>query len=120
MKKEEKCIRLLEEAIKQYDRIFLFDKEEYIYTLFNTKIGTSIHRKILILSSGQRELSVDSITFWDITKEEKEQIINLYFTYEFSDKFLFISRRNINYGGIFHFVDTGIIKMEEVIEALII
>lgn len=120
MSKAENCIQFLEEAILKYDKILLFDRDELILNILNVKTLTVIYKRILILSIKQMAAEFENITFREITEDEKEQILKLYFTYEFSDKFLFISRKNSNYGGVFHFVDTGILNMEEAFEALIV
>lgn len=117
MSKKKKSIQLLERAVGQFDRIFVFENEELIPEVFSE--NKTIAHKLLILSEKQMVPDTDNIIFQQITEEEKEQIINLYFTYEFSDKFTFVSRNNINYGGLFHFIDTGILSKEEAFEALI-
>lgn len=115
----EKCVRLLENAVERYDRIVLFDRNEFIFKLFNMKVITASNKKILILSSKYMVSDIENITFQQITEEQIGNLIDFYFTYEFSDKFIFVSRDNTNYGGLLQFVDTGILSVKELFEALI-
>lgn len=53
-----------------------------------------------------------------ISKEELQQIFDLYRTYEFTDKITVISDTN-QYGSIFDFYKNGILTEEEVLAALL-
>ncbi|WP_022755892.1 hypothetical protein [Butyrivibrio fibrisolvens] len=50
---------------------------------------------------------------------EEQELLDLYYLYEFSDKFL-VFENSSNYGSVFHYVDEGMISFEEAINSLIL
>ncbi len=111
----------LEKDLEYYDRIFLITVMNQEYIDLFIRFGDSdklkdCTKKILVLSDGNmaegkhyscRKLSCQNI----------EQLKELYFMYEFSDRFQLLSQEE-SFGGILNFVDMGILTKEEVICAL--
>lgn len=111
----------LEKDLEYYDRIFLITVMNQEYIDLFIRFGDSdklkdCTKKILVLSDGNmaegkhyscRKLSCQTI----------EQLKELYFMYEFSDRFQLLSQEE-SFGGILNFVDMGILTKEEVICAL--
>ena len=111
----------LEKDLEYYDRIFLITVMNQEYIDLFIRFGDSdklkdCTQKILVLSDGNmaegkhyscRKLSCQNI----------EQLKELYFMYEFSDRFQLLSQEE-SFGGILNFVDMGILTKEEVICAL--
>ena len=48
-----------------------------------------------------------------------EELKQLYYTYEFTDDILFLPSDEYNYPDIFNFVKTGLLTMEEALDALL-
>lgn len=55
----------------------------------------------------------------EIKKYDIEQLKKLYRTYQFSDKFLWVSKKNINYASIFNLVTSGVLTEAEAVQALL-
>jgi len=53
-----------------------------------------------------------------LTQDELKKIRDLFYMYEFSDRFRVISRED-GYGNIFNLVDNGILTDEEAFEAIL-
>lgn len=125
MKICEKCILMkLEDDLKKYEKIFLIlDNEETVDKLldklFNSMRIKAKKQRVLILYSGKQKIGIDeSVVQRVISREETEALCRLYFMYEFSNRFQVISRTE-TYGDVFQLVDTGLITLEEAIEALL-
>lgn len=111
MKCEDKgTIGQLKRLMSQYDRIFLvFDKN--LYELLVEKKDSE--SKILFLfpddsfPEHERHLCEDGKKFQE-----------LYFMYEFSDRFQVLSRSEY-FGSMLNLVDVGILTYEELVEALL-
>lgn len=112
-------IENLEQDIDKYDKILFFEEDEVLIIFCCLQITIKTQQKILILTQKDFGADTENFIFRKVTKKEAEKISELYFTYEFSDKFLFVSRKKGNYASLFHFVDTGILNIEEVFEALL-
>lgn len=112
--------RKLERDLEQYDRIWLFDTVTFLPAFCQWKTAAMIEKSLLVLSMEERVNATDRITCRQIPEEEVKQLITLYFTYEFSDRFYLISGRNANYSSLYHLVDRGILTMAEVFEALLV
>lgn len=117
-------IRKLEYIIEQFDKVLFFSgSTETIFNLTKTFCQSSVvkftDKKVLVLFTKQIPCDNDNIVFAQISKEEAKQLANLYFMYEFSNKFILVSERK-SYATLFSFVDTGIISIEEAFQALLI
>lgn len=111
----------LEKDLEHYDRIVLITvgNQEYrdlLIQFCNSDMLKNCMKKILVLSDENlaegkryscRKLSCQTI----------RQLKELYFMYEFSDRFQLLSREE-SFGGILDFVDAGILTKEEAIRAL--
>lgn len=53
-----------------------------------------------------------------LSHEDARELYQLYLTYEFSDKFSFLSG-NMKYGTIFNYVESGILSEEEAVKAIL-
>lgn len=111
--------KLLEYDLKNYDKVLFFEEAELISVFDRLKLFDISNRKILVLSTYLCLPESRAITFRQISREEARQIAELYFTYEFSDKFLLISSENTNYGNLYHMADIGILTLEEFAAALL-
>lgn len=112
-------IKLLEYEIDRYDKIFLFESKRLLLGFSQLNLSDSFQKKLLILGPVQEKSRCANITYRKITEEELQNYLKLFFTYEFSDKFFFISEINNNYASLYHFVDAGILSMEEMFRALL-
>ena len=102
---KEMKIEFLEQILNQYDRILIFENEELLSEFCQVNALEKMEQ---------------NTAFWKITKMEKEWILDFYFMYEFSDKLLFISKKNPNYADVFSFIDNGVLSREELFEALLL
>ena len=82
-------VKTLEKDIQQYDRILLFETPEYLKEFFQ-----------------------------QITEKEADLLESLYFTYEFSDKFIFVTREKRSYPSLYHFVESGVLSKEDIFQIL--
>lgn len=110
---------ILERYLNDYDKVLLFETEELISRLNQQKLSDIFEQKIMILSVGFCESQFPNIAFRQISQNEFQELAALYFTYEFSDKFRFISDNDTNYASLHHMVNMGILSSEEFFEALL-
>lgn len=115
----DKIISDLENDLQYYDRILFFDTTELLSAFCQSEAACETSRKLLVLFSGQILPQLKNITFRQISEEEAGLLKKLYFMYQFSDKFLVVSKESTNYASLFHFVDTGVLSTEEAFEALL-
>lgn len=109
----------LQRALDQYDRVVFFEEEALLAECCGLGIFRDIRKRILILSRSAFRAEIPFITFRQITEKEARQLTKLYFLYDFSDTFRYISERDTNYAGWRHFVETGLLSMREAMEALL-
>lgn len=112
-------ISILKNDLDYYDKILFFKTRELFFEFCQSKVVSTTNLKVLVLSLEQTLPRVGNITFRQISEEEVRQLKELYYMYQFSDKFLFISNESTNYASLFHFVNTGVLSKEEVFEALL-
>lgn len=112
-------LKSLETTLSYYDKVLFFEALELIQIFDQLKLFEIPKQKILILSTYPSLPESQTITFRQISKEEAREITELYFTYEFSDKFLLVSSENIDYGDLYHMIDMGILTLEEFGTALL-
>lgn len=111
--------KILERYLNDYDRVLLFETEELISRLNQLEISEMSEQKIMILSANICKPQSQNITFRHISENEFQELSNLYFTYEFSDKFRLVSDNDTNYASLHHMVDIGILSQEEFFAALL-
>lgn len=112
-------LKSLEADLNYYDKVLFFETLESVPLLNHLKQFDMLNQKILVLSTYPFLPESQTITFRQISKEEAREITELYFTYEFSDKFLLVSSENIDYGDLYHMIDMGILTLEEFGTALL-
>lgn len=119
---EEGLLEELERDLEDYDRIFLIPVMDEVYgELFRwlERSGTpqNCGKKILVLSVEALEEG-NRYSCRRISVPKMAWLKELYFMYEFSDRFRLLSREE-GFGGILNFLDTGILTKEEVFRGLL-
>lgn len=123
-KNEKEILEELISDITTYNKIFLILnhnqlKDEWLMIDSFLERIKDKNQTILILSVFKIPICIAScITYRQITKEEENYLKHLYYMYEFSDRFFVLSKEH-QYGQLFNFVDTGLLKPEEVWEVLV-
>ncbi|NBH19955.1 hypothetical protein D3Z55_21810 [Clostridiaceae bacterium] len=130
-----KLLENLESDIEKFDRIVLIWEEgpmaeRWLEAFYGSDTVKNGDRKILVLSvldeipgKGNFALSFPpmcfpNLSFRHISKTEAKELCKLHYMYDFSNQFLTIPEAKA-YGGLFNFVDTGLLQMDEVWEALL-
>lgn len=121
---------VMKEVIKRMER----DLEQFVLILFFTgerefaeewlshaaeamRLEANL-KKVLILSDLDISYqSCSNFAYRRVDREEKEVLERLYFTYDFSDRFIMISDKQ-QFGGLPNYIKTGTITKEEMIQAL--
>ncbi len=114
-----KMLRALERDLNCYDRVLLSETPALISVIGQLKLSEVSDEKLLVLSPNICQGQSQNITFRQISREETCQLTKLYFTYEFSDQFHFISRNDGNYASLYYMADAGILSPEEFVAALL-
>ncbi len=122
---------VMKEVIKRMER----DLEQFVLILFFTgerefaeewlsyaaeamRLEANL-KKVLILSDLDISYqSCSNFAYRRVDREEKEVLERLYFTYDFSDRFIMISDKQ-QFGGLPNYIKTGTITKEEMIQALL-
>lgn len=97
----------MENDLDTYDLILLVDNDEQssfgglMGKLLNSQAFRKSEKKILVLPA-----------------EKYQELVLLYHTYEFSDRFKLIRRSN-QHGGLFNYVDNGLLTEQEVFELIL-
>ncbi len=111
----------LEKDLEYYDRIFLIPAVSQEYLDLFIQFGDSdklenCRKKILVLSD-ENLAEGKRFSCRKLPHQTVRQLRELYFMYEFSDRFQLLSQEE-SFGGILNFVDAGILTKEEAICAL--
>lgn len=109
-------IKKIESFLTQYEKVILL-----IEPYFSWDIGTDFctEKSVLILSEKPLRQNVGNVSFLQVSKDELEEMINLYHTYEFSDCFKVIFDSHESFGGVLNLRRTGILKDEEVFNIMV-
>lgn len=112
----------LQSIIEIYDKVILISYEEKAVIDIMTKFERSnamkhTKKQIVILSTVEWD-GTSNLTYKKITPEESSALLNLYYMYEFSDKFQVLSSQN-NFGTLINFYNTGLLNLEEAFEAIL-
>ena len=102
----------IEDLLRDYDKVFLMTESRYIKML-EEDAGDAGKVIVLLPISPTKDMPFDFITIDEIQCEE---LLKLYHTYEFSDRFQVIME-NSCYGGLYNYVKTGILTPKEAEEA---
>lgn len=109
----------IEELLKEYNKIILVNditsQEEKLWQhiLHNSKM--LYEKKVLFLISEDMPCNQDICM--NISKQDADELKRLYLMYEFDDNFqLFSSGKH--YGSLLNYVKTGVLTMDECMEAM--
>lgn len=97
----------IENLLRKYDQIVLIDDSNDLFAdgiieqFMKSHLYRSSSKKILILSA-----------------KKYGELVLLYHTYEFSDRFKLIGRSS-QYGTLFNYVDNGLLTEDEALELLL-
>lgn len=97
---EKNVLKQLDSILSGYDKVVLITGED--------DIAASV------LQMG----ICDKVFVWK-AQENLAELKKLYFTYQFSDKFIFISRKEMCFPTMFNFIESEILTMKETLEALL-
>lgn len=114
------CLVLqLQHMLDSYDRILLVqEKEEFLKCLENARIVDAGNLLLLVPYIFKRDFEKFGFNQQFLTLEEMEEISQLYYMYDFSNRFSVISDNSI-YGNIFDLVKNGLLSYEETLEAIL-
>ena len=112
----------LQSIIEIYDKVILilFEENEAMDIMAKFEHSNAMkqtEKNILILSTAEWN-GTSNFTYKRIARRESSELRNLYYMYEFSDKFQVLSNPN-NFGTLFNFCDTGLLSLEEALEAIL-
>lgn len=105
--------------LERYDKILFFESAELLQEFCQDGIMKSPGKTILILCREACSLREQNIIFRRISDFEAQQLTALYYTYDFSDKFLLVAEESTVYASLYNFVKTGILNIEEMVKALL-
>ncbi len=114
-------IKELEEYLENYDLVFIVnDSESFELTqlIVNEDIMAITGKKIMILTSIPFDILKDCVRIIKISNAEMKDIIDIYHTYEASDKITLLSEPFL-YGGLQNYVRSELLSREEMIRAII-
>lgn len=116
-------LEMLREKLWEYNKVFLVThlspQEEWrrICSMVSVlKKEAADNRLVILLEEGVH--CPEDISYIVLSHEDAKELYQLYLTYDFSDKFFFLSG-NLQYGTIFNYVDTGILSEEEAVTAIL-
>ena len=115
--KKTDAICLLEKSINKGNIIILFnmhDKE--VLSLLSEILQLRSMVNIEVWQCDDESIKAAPIRF--ISKQDMEEILNVYHMYDFSDKITVISN-NDQYASMFNYLKTGILTKQEMVEALL-
>ncbi len=115
-------IERLKKDLEKFDQILLFSgemQEKIMKDFCSSQALKKTEKKVLMLSSADpfREKE-KNYGFRRISDREREELEQLYRTYEFSNRFQVVSD-HFQWGSLMNYVKTGMVTMEEFFEALL-
>lgn len=122
MKKD--LLTRLESLLDQYDNVLLVDLWDPEMKARWERFWSAGHfvrrkKRIVFLSTAESSIAENfGYSYLKITEKTFHELKELYFMYEFSDRFQFISDEE-NFGVIWNYVDTGILTEQEAFQALL-
>lgn len=119
---KEHVIDTVERDLERYDKIFLFDTADRKVFECMTHFCDSgqlreTPKKVLVLGMGEVKNAAKDC-YRPITRRQFEELLDIYDTYEFSNKFQFISQKG-QYGSMFNYINTGFLTFGEMFEAML-
>lgn len=114
----------VEKELEYYDKVFLvWQRDEVQKDLFirfyNSDVLKNTKKKVLFLST-EGLVKEKKYAYRIVTEQEAVLLRDIYYMYEFSDRFLVFSQENEVVGNILNFAETGILTMDEVFEAMLL
>lgn len=113
-------IKELEGYLEEYDRVILvveIAEEKFMETLYSFCRHNVTSKRILLLSTEVQEVTEGMIRFHPVSKKDRNILLRLYDTYEFSDRFCVISKHS-TYGGLFNYLHTGWLSIDELLQCI--
>lgn len=119
---KEHVIDTLELDLNFYDKIFLFDTADQIVFecmshFCDSEQMKETSKKVLVMGVGEIKKSAKDC-YRSVTKQQFEDLLEIYDMYEFSNKFQFICKKG-QYGSMFNYVKTGLLTFGEMFEAML-
>ena len=103
-----------------YDKILFFPwDEDIIFEAFNSCFQKTKKKKTILLSKKTVYCGSNSVDWIQLNEKSAAALRHLYYTYEFSDKFIALSTDS-NFGTIWNYVKTGILTPEEALSAVLV
>lgn len=115
-------IEKIEKKLLSFDRIFLIvecedgkgnESNSLTAKFLGSIADMEIKKNIAVLSTITISMLPNNVVYQKISKKEQKELLEFYYLYEFSDRFRILSRGK-QYGTIFHYVDAGILTLDEV------
>lgn len=121
---KKKMLYTLEEDLNVYDKIVVLAVEKDIVKAFTASLVQAAKqignmKKIMLYTTcdmGKGDIRLD---YRMLNLCEMEQLKELYFMYEFSDRLLMVSVET-QFGSLLNYFNTGILTEEQAVEALLI
>lgn len=109
-----KVLEKIKQYISEYDSIYITANKDYIYSPFFQNILSHGKKKYLLLAADyeKRSKSEYGIDIHTISREEYDEIKNLYYLYEFSDRIHFLDE-NMQCGSLDNYIINGLLTAEE-------
>ena len=109
----------LQNGLKKYDRTFFFCNDAKLFeaAFAQSSLLNNIRKKVRVYSCNGIRYS-GRISLVTVSPEDEKIMLKIYRTYEFSDRFYVINSNEL-YGSLFHYMDTGVLTVEDVIKALL-
>jgi hypothetical protein len=113
----EEFVQELNELVNEGKKIIIFNSQKL--PLLRIMITTLMHERYKdILFWHTSELTSSAVNIKHITQEQMLQFLDLYYLYDFSDKVIVVSDSEL-YGSLNNYLNTEIITLEEIAEALL-
>lgn len=111
----------LEKALEEFDRIVLIEgngsSREFLRLFEDPQNFQNIQNRILILSVLEDKRK-GNVVWQQAAEQEIEDMLKLYFLYEFSNRVIALSSRCC-FGSLLDFVETGVLTEREALMALL-
>lgn len=113
----------LQKYIEQYDKIIWIEHSGSYFAdlprkFLESEAVKNYSGRMLVLSTEELEFPDGSISYRRLSGEEQMELRGYYRMYDFSNRFQVLSD-DVQYGGLMNFVKTGMLEMEEALEAFL-
>ena len=115
-------MKMLEHYLKKYDLTILIDAEDsnkLADLICNSKAMAGTSKRVVIISKAGYPTKPGNHIYVTVSEKEMKSYLEIYRSYESSDKLVLLSDRNANYGSMFNYVNAGILTTEEMVEAVL-